>query len=273
MRLGVIVPLVDDVEKEIEKVRALGLPTCQLSGWQPRLFTAEMADRARNACRANGVEISAFWCGWEGPAAWNFVEGPLTLGLVPEAYRAERLAMLQRGAQFAAWLGAPDLVTHAGFIPEDLTDPRYPGVIEALRSLAGRCGELGLHFLFETGQETPVTLLRAMEDIGLDNLGINLDPANLLIYGKGNPVDALDVVGRYVRGVHAKDGLYPTSGRSLGVEVPLGQGRVDFPALFAGLKRLGYDGAVTIEREISGPEQLRDIRAGIRFLQPLLAGG
>ena len=128
----------------------------------------------------------------------------------------------------------------------------------------------GQYFLFETGQETPVTLLRTIEDIGTDNLGINLDPANLILYGKANPVDALDVFGKYVRDVHAKDGLYPTDGKHLGRETPLGEGKVDFPRLIAKLREVGYDGSLTIEREISGEQQLKDILRGKALLEELI---
>jgi sugar phosphate isomerase/epimerase len=190
--------------------------------------------------------------------------------LVPPAYRFQRLQNLLKGADFAAWLGVKNLITHVGFIPENPNDPEYPGLIAVLRHLAGYCREKGLYFLFETGQETPVTLLRAIEDIGLDNLGVNLDPANLILYGKANPVDALEVIGRYVRDVHAKDGRYPTNGRSLGEETPLGQGKVDLPALLRGLKALGYSGPLTIEREISGEQQIKDIRAAKELLERLI---
>ena len=126
-----------------------------------------------------------------------------------------------------------------------------------------------MQFWFETGQETPITLLRTIEDVGTGNMGINLDPANLLMYGKANPVDALDVFGKYVTGVHAKDGEYPTNGRDLGVEMPLGEGRVNFQVLIPKLKALGYTGALTIEREISGPQQNEDIRRAMELLDPL----
>jgi len=109
-----------------------------------------------------------------------------------------------------------------------------------------------------------------IEDLGGEHLGINLDPANLLMYGKANPVDALDVFGQYVMGVHAKDGEYPTNGRELGVEKPLGEGRVGFPELIAKLKALGYTGALTIEREISGPKQVEDIKRAIEVLSGLI---
>lgn len=157
-----------------------------------------------------------------------------------------------------------------GFIPENPADHRYIGVVEALKEIADYCGEKGQSFWFETGQETPVTLLRAIEDVGRDNLGINLDPANLLMYGKANPVDALDIIGTYVRGVHAKDGEYPTNGRELGVEKPLGEGRVNYPLLVPKLTSLGFDGALTIEREIAGPQQVEDIKRGKRFLERIL---
>jgi L-ribulose-5-phosphate 3-epimerase len=273
MKLGVIISLTERIEEEMDQVVRLGLPTCQVNCWNPVFFTPQMAERVKAAAAARGLEISAFWCGWEGPAVWDQMDGPLTLGLVPLAYRYERLKMLLRGADFTAWLGVKDMVTHVGFIPENPNDPDYRSLVSSLRYLVQYCRGRGVNFLFETGQETPVTILRAIEDIGLDNIGVNLDPANLILYGKGNPVDALDVFGRYVRGVHAKDGLYPTSGRLLGREVALGEGKVDFPRLVAGLKRLGYRGALTIEREISGPEQERDILKARDLLAGLIQQG
>jgi sugar phosphate isomerase/epimerase len=143
-------------------------------------------------------------------------------------------------------------------------------VVDALREVATYCAERDLDFWFETGQETPVVLLRVIETLAMENVAINLDPANLLMYGKANPVDALDVFGAYVRGVHAKDGEYPTNGRELGVEKPLGEGRVDFPTLVSKLKDLGYIGALTIEREISGPQQIKDIRRAVEMLSTLI---
>lgn len=270
MKIGVIVPLTDKIEAEFQKVVDLGLPTCQLSCWQASLFTHGMTQKIIAARQATGIEITALWCGWEGPAVWNFNDGPQTLGLVPPAYRFDRMKTMLRGADFARSIGVLDLITHVGFIPENPGDLEYPGLVSALKYLAGYCLTLGLHFLFETGQETPVTLLRVIEDVGLDNLGINLDTANLILYGKANPLDALDVIGRYVRGVHAKDGLYPTTGRELGAEVAIGQGKVDFRRVIARLKGLGYDGALTIEREIAGDEQRRDILAAKVFLEGLL---
>ena len=269
LKLGVMAPLEHGPEEELQRVHAFGLPTCQVVCWQQDLFTPEMADRLIAASEENEVEVTTIWTGVPGPHIWDFVKGPISIGIVPPEYRDERLVALKAGADFAKRVGVPSITTHAGFIPENMTDPLYSGVIDALREIVEYCGERDLGFWFETGQETPVVLLRVIEELGYDNLGINLDPANLLMYGKANPVDALDVFGQYVRGVHAKDGEYPTNGQKLGVEKPLGEGRVNFPVLIPKLKGLGYTGALTIEREISGPKQIADIKHAIAVLSQL----
>ena len=270
VKLGVLVFLNNEVDREIKKVRDLGLDTCQLCCWDKTYFTEEMAQKVKDAVKKHNVEITALWCGWEGPAVWNFYGGPITLGLVPPAYRFNRIKTLCKGSDFAKMIGVKDVITHMGFIPENPNDPDYAGVVQATVFIAQYCKNNGQYFLFETGQETPVTLKRLIEDTGMDNLGINLDPANLLLYGKANPVDALDIFGEYVRGVHAKDGEYPTNGRELGVEKPLGEGRVNFELLIPKLKKLGYKGALTIEREISGEQQIRDILKGKEFLERII---
>jgi len=126
------------------------------------------------------------------------------------------------------------------------------------------------NFRYETGQETPITLVRAIRDVGLENQGVNFDLANLILYGKANPVDAIETLAPYVQGIHAKDGLFPTNPRQLGEEVTIGKGKVDFPLIIARLKQLQYGGAVTIEREISGPKQIADVRAAKEYLGALI---
>ena len=270
IELGLKVNLSEDIDRAFAKLTELDFYNCQLDCWQKELFTAENAERINRAKKREKVNISAFWCGWPGPAHWNFLEGPVTLGLVPEAYQFARMRVLKKGSDFAKKIGVGRLVTHVGFIPENPNREKYKAAVEAVKEVAAHCARNDQQFLFETGQETPVTLLRFIQDVGLDNLAINLDPANLLMYGKANPVDALDVFGEYVAGVHAKDGAYPDSGDQLGPEKPLGEGQVDFPALIARLKDLGYESTLTIEREITGPQQIKDIKAGSDFLQNLL---
>lgn len=270
MKLGIIIPLTAKVDEEFKKAKDMGFETCQLLCWNEAMMTDEYAEKVNCAVKEYGMVITAFWCGWQLPAVWDFYSGPLTLGIVPETYRFARMQMLLKGSDFAKKINVIDLVTHAGFIPENPNDPDYNGVLCSIRHIAAHCKKNEQYFLFETGQETPVTLLRAIEDSGVDNLGINLDPANLLLYGKANPVDAISVFGKYIRGVHAKDGEYPTNGRYLGEEKPVGKGRVNFPALIAELKKVGYDGTLTIENEINGPDQIKDIMESKKLLEELI---
>ena len=260
----------EEMEKSFIKLRAFGFASCQLCSWEPEKWTDENADGIRALAEKHGIEISSFWCGWEGPKVWDFYEGQRTLGLVPPQYREMRVKNLCDGADFAHRIGLTDVATHMGFIPECPFDPNFEPLCDAIRTVAQHLKKNGQYLLFETGQETPVTMLRCFEQVGMDNLGVNLDTANLILYGKANPVDALDVFGKYVRNLHAKDGFYPVNGHDLGEEVRLGDGKVDFPALFRRLKELGYDSYVTIEREISGEQQDEDIRHAKVYLETII---
>lgn len=271
MNVGIIIShSAEGMREKFANASAQGFHHCQLTSWNPALWTDEKLEELKQLTAEYDVEITAFWCGWAGPKRWNFTEGPETLGIVPVAYRGMRVQNLLDGAAFADKLGIKDVVTHMGFIPENMTDPNYPGVVAAVKVIALDLKRREQNLLFETGQETPVVLLRLFEEINTGNLYVNLDPANLMMYGKANPVDALDVFGDYVRGVHAKDGLYPTNGRELGHEVKVGTGKANFPALLKGLKEHGFDGSLTIEREISGDQKLIDIRETQTYLQGLI---
>ena len=260
----------EEMEKSFIKLRAFGFASCQLCSWEPEKWTDENADGIRALAEKHGIEISSFWCGWEGPKVWDFYEGQRTLGLVPPEYREMRVKNLCDGADFAHRIGLTDVATHMGFIPECPFEPNFEPLCDAIRTVAQHLKTNGQYLLFETGQETPVTMLRCFEQVGMDNLGVNLDTANLILYGKANPVDALDVFGKYVRNLHAKDGFYPVNGHNLGEEVRLGDGKVDFCGLFRKLKELGYDSYVTIEREISGEQQDEDIRHAKVYLETII---
>ena len=277
MKIGVLIELFEntDIDEKFAELRQMGMDSCQLVCWDRKILGDDrVAESVNAAVEKHKIKITAFWCGWEGRKVWDFYEGQLTLGLIPPEYRADRLRMLMEGADFAKKIHVSDFATHVGYMPENPYDPKYQEVLTACKAIVEKCRENNLNFLFEPGQETPVTLKRAIQDIendlGKGNVGINLDPANLIMYGKANPIDALDVFGEYVRGIHGKDGLYPTDGHMLGREVPLGQGKVNYPVFVKKLEEIGYQGDITIEREITGEEQKKDILMAKEILEKLI---
>lgn len=269
MKTGVVLTYGEQIEQDFFWCMNNQIPTCQLS-IAPDLQTEEHIARIALSRKETGIEISALVGTWSGPNEWNFSRGPQTLGIVPTAYRDSRMQELLRCGRAAKILSVPCVCTHMGFIPENPGEMQYQEFLGAVRWLAEQYDDLGIGLNFETGQETPVTLLRVMQDLNMSNVGLNFDPANLLMYGKANPIDALDIVGRYVKGVHAKDGEYPTNGYELGRETVLGEGRVNFPAFIAKLKEIGYNGPLTIEREISGKQQREDVLKANRMLRELI---
>jgi sugar phosphate isomerase/epimerase len=230
-----------------------------------------LANPIREASSKYGIEITALMTLGSGRMVWTLRDGPHTIGLVPRDTRQSRIDALKKASDLAKACGLKAVHTHCGFIPEVPSDPLYRETVDAMHEVVSYCGQNGQTFLCETGQESPITLLRAIEDVGLSNIAVNLDVANLILYGKGEPVGALDVLGKYVRGMHAKDGLYPTDPYGLGEEVPIGRGKVRFAEVFRKLKELSYAGPVTIEREISGPRQQSDIRASKTYLEEVIA--
>ncbi len=266
LRLGVIADC-KNPDAGIHRVKELGFPTCQM---YVSSYDAATAKALRAALDKYEIEGTALIAGGPGPEIYNFREGPKTIGLVPRQYRAQRVARVKQISDLAKMAGIPGVQGHFGFLPEDPNDPIFPECVSTLAEVASYCRNNGQTFRCETGQETPIALLRVIKAAGHDNVGVNLDAANLILYGKANPVDALDILGPLVLGVHAKDGLYPTNPDQLGEEVAIGKGKVNFPLFIPRLKAAGYQGPVTIEREISGPKQTEDILASKRFLENLI---
>ena len=268
-RLGVVAQVNQKItpDEALAAVKRFGLSTCQLAvGMAP----PELAMPIRNAAAKYEVTITALMTLGEGQMIWDLRNGPKTIGIIPPNTRAQRVAALKRASELATACGVKAVHTHCGFIPENPNEPLYAESVAVIKDVATHLYNNGQTFLMETGQETPITLKRVIDDVAQDNLAINLDVANLILYGKGEPVGALEVFGKHVRGMHAKDGIYPQDPYGLGQEVPIGKGRVRFLEVFEALHRLDYDGPVTIEREISGPEQERDIAASKRYLEQLI---
>lgn len=271
-KIGVLIVMRQgtDIALEMKKVKDIGCECCQITIWDSSLFTDGLAEQIIEAREKYGIEISTLWVGWSGPTEWNFTGGPSVLGIVPAAYRMKRTEEILKGADFAVKLGVSRIATHAGFLPENISDPNYYPVVATLSYIAKECKKRGLCFLFETGQETPVALMRVIEEIGEDCVGINMDTANLILYGKGNSADAITVFGKYVMDTHIKDGFYPTSPMELGREVKVGEGMANIPEVIKRLRAVGYKGNYVIEREISGEEQIKDIKETVEYLKNIL---
>lgn len=267
LRLGLIIAVGNDPDSGVAKVRDLGLPTAQIYIEE---FHPGLDGRLREALDLYHIEATSVVVGGPGKEVWDFYGGPLTIGVVPRETRAARVAHIKKASDFARQCGIPAVQTHCGFIPENPNDALYKETVETIRDIAEYCKRNGQNLRYETGQETPITLVRTIQDVGTDNQGVNFDLANLILYGKANPVDAIELLGPYVQGIHAKDGLWPTDPKRLGEEVPIGKGKVDFPRIISRLKENDYRGAVTIEREISGPQQMEDVRAAKTYLEDLI---
>lgn len=271
MELGLLISPFHAPEQTIRRVHDLGFKNCFLSldsylgNFTPAAATQLRELLARYEVRATTVEVVG-----PPPLVWNFLRGPATIGLVPRTTRAARMNALRQVSDFARLLDVDLVQTHCGFIPEDPANPLYAEAVEAIRTVARHCAGNGQGFLMETGQETPTTMARMLRDVALPNLGVGLDTANLILYGKANPVDAIDILGPYIRAMHAKDGRWPTDPSKLGEEVLIGKGLVDFKQVLTKLHRLGYTGVVTIERETEGPQQVEDVRQEKRYLEAIL---
>jgi L-ribulose-5-phosphate 3-epimerase len=274
LALGVMTNVRDDPYAAFRKIREMGFPSCQL-GNPPDQYVygpdaAEWTRKLREARDETGIVITSVFIMFKGHV-WDLVDGPPTIGLVPEGTRGERVVHACRMSNWAREAGIDAVTSHIGFIPEDPNDSRYEPFIRMMRSFCAYCRDNGQTFAFETGQETAETLKRVIDDIGMDNVGVNLDPANLLLYGKNRPMEVVELLGPHVLNTHCKDGTWPEAGGKLGHEVPLGDGEVRIRELIPALYRLGYRGPLTIEREISGDEQIRDILRAKTLLEEIRA--
>lgn len=266
-KIGVIVAMEDLLRTEGTFLSDFNLSLCEVKCWHPENYTDENRRKISNWVEKGLFRISGLWCGWSGPAKWDLYEGQNLLGLVPQQYRTLRVKELRQGILFAHHLGLTQVATHLGFIPENPLASVYGEIVSTFRDLAEYASSMNIRFNLETGQETPVTLMRFIKDVGLENVGVNLDPANLLLYGRGNPVDAVAIFGRRIRGVHIKDGFYPETGAALGREVKPGEGLVDFPHLLEALQKNSYQGDYIIERELISGNAVQEIQDTVTFLK------
>jgi len=272
MPLGVFASAGAGLGASIDRVLSLGVTTVQTHVPPPQDRTRERAEEIARRFADAGIRVTLVFCGFPGESYASIPIVRESVGLVPLATRADRVQQTKQTADFAAWMGAPGIGIHVGFIPEDWDSPEFADVCEVIADVADYCARRGLTMNLETGQETADTLLRVIQTVDKPNLAVNFDPANMIMYGSGEPLEALRKVGAHVKSCHCKDATWSDKpGEEWGLEVPLGKGDVNIERFVATLNELGYEGPLTIEREISGEQQIADIKAGIELLRQIKA--
>ena len=272
MNVGILIDIKKDAYREqIRHAVELGFTCGQLVVWEMDFYTEERLCGLRQVLNETGFSVSALWCGWTGPVIFKHPYKYQMLGLVPDWMRCQRYADLRRGAEFAHALGVDTVVTHLGFLPDDPMDPKRIAIVQCLKELCGEMRERGQRFAVETGEEIPLTLSLVLQEVGLENIGVNFDPANLLSGGRANPCDAMELLGCRVFGMHAKDAVPAKFGEVGGHQVPIGEGRVDFRRLIEQLKEIGYTGDMVIEHEMPNrPDRDADLLAAKAYLEGLI---
>jgi len=273
--LGVFASIDAGLGVDLDVAHELGVPTVQLHAPQKATRTPENAERFLARLGELRIRITAVFGGFEGESYADIATVTQTVGLVPPETRSARTREMKEIADFARLLGVDAVGLHLGFVPEDAADPLYGEVLAVTREICDHCKSNGQRFHLETGQESADGLLQFIGDVDRDNLFVNFDPANMVLYGSGEPIEALKKVGSHVRSVHCKDATWAARpGEEWGAEVPLGEGDVGMENFLRTLAELGYDGPLTIEREIpQDPQrQKEEIGRGMRLLEGLKAG-
>jgi L-ribulose-5-phosphate 3-epimerase len=255
----------------IEKLREIGILRIQCALDPLREKPAQWSAFGR-LCAGQGVSLVSGMFGCVGEDYSTMESIRRTGGLVPDATWPQNWENLQSTVAHAADLGLKLITFHAGFIPHEATHPDLPRLLDRIRKVADLFGDRGIGLSFETGQETADTLLEFLQRLERKNVGVNFDPANMILYDKGDPIEALRTLGPWVRSVHLKDATKTKVTGTWGKEVPVGTGEVDWKHFFATLRDIGFKGDLCFERE-AGTQRVADIRSGHEFIRRLLSNG
>lgn len=272
--IGVFASIDAGLGVKLEVAQELGVPTIQLHAPAQTTRTEENAKKFLQRLAELNIQLTAVFGGFEGESYADIPTVVKTVGLVPPETRAARTQEMKEIADFARLLDCDVVALHLGFIPHDTSEPLYGEVLEVTREVCDHCKNHGQSLHLETGQESADGLLQFIGDVARDNLFVNFDPANMILYGTGEPIETLRKVGKYVRSVHCKDATWADNpGQEWGAEVPLGAGAVGMENYLRTLDEIGYSGPLTIEREIaSEPERQKvDIGQAVGLLAELKA--
>jgi sugar phosphate isomerase/epimerase len=273
LEIGVMFWAGRDPRETLREVKALGVSCGQL-GVPGDMPLEGAADAWRSALEQENFTVVTVFCAYVGESYADIPTVEKTVGFIPETTRAEREQRTKDVSHFAAVIGVKSIACHVGFVPEDRSDPNYTAVRDLVRRICDHAAKHGQTFALETGQEPAEILLEFLKDVDRQNLGINFDPANLIMYGSGDPIQAVEVLHEHLLSVHAKDGTWPPKKPegALGTEAPLGEGAVGMDKFIAKLKQVGYKGTLNVEREIDDLEQKKiDMRKGVDLLKRLTA--
>jgi sugar phosphate isomerase/epimerase len=270
--IGVFVSIDAGLGVNPDVAQELGVPTVHLHTPHRESRTPERAKEFLARLDKLGIKVTVVFAGFDGESYADIPTVERTIGLVPQETREARTAELKEIADFANLMGVKTVGLHIGFVPHDRTNSEYRDVLNVTRDVCDYVKKNGQAIHLETGQEPADVLLAFLQDVERDNLFINFDPANMILYGCGQPIPALKTLGKYVRSIHCKDATWSDQpGKTWGAEVALGKGAVDFAAYLRTLNEIGYAGPLTIEREIPQEpvRQKAEIAAAIETLESL----
>ncbi|MDZ4850031.1 MAG: sugar phosphate isomerase/epimerase family protein [Pirellulaceae bacterium] len=267
--IGVFTSIDAGLGVRLEVASELKIPTIQLHTPHREGRTPKAAEDFVRKLDELEIRLTCVFGGFEGESYADIPTVERTVGLVPLETRAARLQEMKEISDFTRLLGCDVVGLHLGFVPHERTIKLYSDTVNVTRQLCDHANNNGQSIHLETGQETAESLLAFLNDVQRQNLFINFDPANMILYGTGEPIEALKQVGAFVRSVHCKDGTWSdTPGKTWGCEVPLGEGDVGIENYLQTLKSIGYRGPLTIEREI--PQDPQRQKAEIRHAANLL---
>jgi len=254
----------------VAKLKTVGLEHVQLAVAPLLGMEQPKRDEELAALRDTGLKITAGMIGFPGEDYSTIAMIRKTGGYLPDAEWPARRDLTLRAAELMRDLGVSLLSTHVGFIPPS-SAPEYAKITERLRDLSDQLAAMNVTLLMETGQETASELLQFLNDLARRNVQVNFDPANMILYGAGDPIDAVRVLGRHIRHVHIKDAILSDQPRmKWGTEVPFGTGQVRPRRFLDAIQAVGYTGPLIVERE-AGDDRLRDIRIAIEALSSAAA--